>query len=127
MQNQSIRLCLAIFAGVALVAALSVPAYAHQGWAGNSDEETELTGTVEMLSVAGPHATMKLNVNGQVWDITLAPPARALRAGLKADSIPVGATVTIVGHRNKTTSRFEMKTEMVTWGDNEFNVYPNRH
>ena len=127
MQNQSIRLCLAIFAGVALVAALSVPAYAHHGWAGNSDEETELTGTVEMLSVAGPHATMKLNVNGQVWDITLAPPARALRAGLKADSIPVGATVTIVGHRNKTTSRFEMKTEMVTWGDNEFNVYPNRH
>ena len=127
MQKQSIRLCLAIFAGVALVAALSVPAYAHHGWAGNSDEETELTGTVEMLSVAGPHATMKLNVNGQVWDITLAPPARALRAGLKADSIPVGATVTIVGHRNKTASRFEMKTEMVTWGDNEFNVYPNRH
>ena len=127
MQKQSIRPCLAIFAGVALVAALSVPAYAHHGWAGNSDEETELTGTVEMLSVAGPHATMKLNVNGQVWDITLAPPARALRAGLKADSIPVGATVTIVGHRNKTASRFEMKTEMVTWGDNEFNVYPNRH
>ena len=127
MQKQSIRLCLATCAGVALVVALSVPTHAHHGWAGNSDEETELTGTVEMLSVAGPHATMKLRVGEQLWDITLAPPARAQRAGLRSDSIPIGATVTIVGHRNKTADRFEMKTEMVTWGDSEFNVYPNRH
>ncbi len=127
MQKQSTRLFLAVFAGIALVVALAVPIHAHHGWGGNATEESELTGTVEMLSVAGPHATMKLNVNGQVWDVTLAPPARAQRAGLRSDSIPIGATVTIVGHRNKTADRFEMKTEMVTWGDSEFNVYPNRH
>ncbi len=127
MLKQSTRLCLAIVAGVALVVALSVPAYAHHGWGGNANEESQLTGTVEMLAISGPHATMKLRVGDQLWDITLAPPARAQRAGLKADSIPIGATVTIVGHRNKTASRFEMKTEMVTWGDSEFNVYPDRH
>ena len=101
---------------------------AHHGWGGNSDQETELTGTLEVpVSLAGPHATMKLLVNGQVWDITLAPPARAQRAGLTEGIIPVGATVTVVGHRNLTAGRFEMKTEKVTWGNRVFNVYPDRH
>ncbi len=127
MQKQSTRLFLAVFGGIALVVALVVPVKAHHGWGGNATEESELTGTVELLSVSGPHATMKLNVNGQVWDITLAPPARAQRAGLRERIIPIGSTVTVLGHRNKTANRFEMKTEMVTWGDSEFNVYPNRH
>ena len=128
MQKQSTRVGLATLAGVALVAALTVPGYAHHGWGGNSNEETELTGTVEVpVSLAGPHATMKLRVNGQVWDITLAPPARAQRAGLTEGIIPVGATATVVGHRNRTASRFEMKSERVIWGDRVFNVYPNRH
>lgn len=127
MQKQSTRLCLSILAGAALAMALSVPAYAHHGWGGNAGEETEVTGTLEMLSLAGPHATMKVRVGEQLWDITLAPPARSQRAGLRADSIPIGSTVTVTGHRNKTAGRFEMKSEMVVWGDNEFNVYPNRH
>jgi hypothetical protein len=128
MLKQSSRLCLAIFAGVAFVVALSVPTYAHHGWGGNSDQETELTGTLEApVSLAGPHATMKLRVDGQVWDITLAPSARTDRAGLKEGIIPLGATVTVLGHRNKTASRFEMKTEKVTWNSREFNVYPDLH
>ena len=128
MLKQSTRLFLAIFAGVALVVALSVPAYAHHGWGGNSDQETELTGTLEApVSLAGPHATMKLRVDGQVWDITLAPSARTDRAGLKEGIIPLGATVTVLGHRNKTSGRFEMKTERVTWNSREFTVYPDRH
>jgi hypothetical protein len=127
MQQQSTRLCFAVFAGVALVAALSVPAHAHHGWAGNSDQETELTGTVEVpVSLAGPHATMKLNVNGKIWDVTLAPPARVQRAGLREGVIPAGATVTIVGHTNE-ADRLEMKSERVIWGDRVFDVYPNRH
>ena len=80
-----------------------------------------------MLSLAGAHASMKVRSGGEVWDITLAPPARAQRAGLRADSIPTGATVTVRGHRNKTAGRFEMKSEQVTWNDQVFNVYPNRH
>jgi len=128
MQKQSTRLCLGIFASVALVAALSVPVYAHHGWGGNSDQETEMTGTLEVpVSLAGPHATMKLRVNGQVWDITMAPSARTERAGLKENTIPLGATVTVVGHKNKTANRFEMKTEKVTWNNRVFAVYPDLH
>ena len=128
MQKQSTRLSLGIFTSVALVAALSVPASAHHGWGGNSDQETEMTGTLEVpVSLAGPHATMKLRVNGQVWDITMAPSARTERAGLKEGVIPLGATVTVLGHRNKTANRFEMKTEKVTWNNRVFAVYPDLH
>ena len=128
MQKQLTRLTLSILATIALVAALSVPAFAHHGWGGNSDQESELTGTLEApVSLAGPHATMKLRVNGQVWDITLAPSNRTANAGLKEGLIPVGATVTVVGHKNKTANRFEMKTERVTYNGKVFAVYPDRH
>lgn len=128
MQKQSTRLCLGIFASVVLVAALAIPASAHHGWGGNSDQETEMTGTLEVpVSLAGPHATMKIRVNGQVWDITMAPSARTERAGLKENTIPLGATVTVVGHKNKTPNRFEMKTEKVTWNNRVFAVYPDLH
>jgi hypothetical protein len=109
-----------------LLAAL--PALAHHGWGGNLDAEFELTGTVETpVSLAGPHATMKVRASdGQVWDLTLAPPARTQRAGLKEGIIPVGATVKIHGHRNRDPKRFEIKTERVIWNGRTFNVYPDR-
>ena len=100
---------------------------AHHGWSGNSEEEFELTGTVETgLSLNGPHATMKIRAAGQLWDITLAPPARTEKAGLKEDTIPVGAQVKVHGHRNGDPRRFEIKTERVTYKDKVYNVYPDR-
>jgi hypothetical protein len=118
------------FALIALALAVICPMSlsAHHGWGGNATEETTLTGTVETpVSLAGPHATMKIRSGGQVWDITLAPSARTAGAGLKEGVIPVGATVTIHGHRNKSAGRYEMKTERVVWGDKVFAVYPDRH
>ena len=104
------------------------PALGHHGWGGNLDEEFEITGTVDTgVSLAGPHATMKVRANGQLWDITLAPPARTDRAGLKERVIPVGAQVTIHGHRNRDSKRFEIKGERVTWNGRIFNVYPDRN
>jgi hypothetical protein len=115
--------------GIAIVA-LTVsfsPVFAHHGWSGNSDKEFELSGTVESgVSLAGPHATMKVRSNGQVWDVTLAPPPRTEAAGLKEGVIPVGAQVTIQGHRNLDPKKFEIKTERVIWKGRTFNVYPDR-
>lgn len=104
-----------------------LPVAAHHGWSGNSQDEFELTGTVEqVVSLAGPHATMKVRAQGQVWDVTLAPPARTQASGLTEKAIPAGAQVTIHGHRNSDPKRFEVKTERVTWNGKTFNVYPNR-
>ena len=127
MQKQLVRLVFSTVAGAALAVALSVPASAHHGWGGNASEESEMTGTLEMLNLAGPHATMKVRVGEQLWDVTLAPPARAQRAGLRERTIPIGGMVTVRGHLNKTAGRFEMKSERVTWNNEVFDVYPNRH
>ena len=121
------RLTLCISCGGLALSLSALPALAHHGWAGNLDEEFELTGAVQTpLSLAGPHATMKITVDGKVWDLTLAPPAATSRAGLKEGIIPVGATVTVHGHRNRDPKRLEMKTERVTWNGRTFNVYPDR-
>jgi hypothetical protein len=114
--------------GISALALSSIPALAHHGWGGNQDEEFELTGTVvNGVSLSGPHATMKLkDAEGKIWDLTLAPPARTERAGLTEGAIPVGATITAHGHRNRDPKRFEMKTERVTWNGKVFNVYPDR-
>src|SRR6266496_3856716 len=104
------RLILATCAAVSVF--LSVPATAHHGWGGYSDKQFEISGTVESpVSLAGPHATMKMKVDGKIWDITLAPPARTERAGLRENTIPVGAMVTAHGHRHVDPNRLEVKTE----------------
>ena len=106
----------------------AMPALAHHGWGGNQDAEFETTGVlVKQVSLAGPHATMQIkDMKGQVWDITLAPPPRTDRAGLKENTIPLGATVMVHGHRNSDKKKFEIKTERVTWNGKVFNVYPDR-
>ena len=121
------RLSFSMTLGILVLSLSALPASAHHGWSGNFNEEFELTGTVESsVSLAGPHATMKVRSEGKVWDITLAPPARTQSAGLKEGVIPVGATVTIHGHRNRDAKRLEIKTERVIWNGRTFNVYPDR-
>lgn len=101
---------------------------AHHGWGGQIRERFELSGTVRTaVSLAGPHASMQIeDENGQIWDLTLAPPSRTQRAGLREDSIPVGAQVSIVGNRNANMDRFEVKTMRVTYNGTNYDVYADR-
>ena len=119
-----------ILLGALLIAcaALTLPVSAHHGWGGyNEAQPFELSGTLETaVSLAGPHATMRVRANGQVWDVVLAPSARTERAGLKEGIIPLGAAVKVSGHRHRDPNKFEIKTERVTWNGRTFNVYPDR-
>ena len=56
----------------------------------------------------------------------MAPPARTERAGLKEGVIPIGAQVTVSGHRNSDEKRLEIKTERLTVGGKTYDLYPNR-
>ena len=104
-----------------------IAASAHHGWGGYVDKTSDLTGTVEVpVSVAGPHATMKVRAEGQLWDVVLAPPNRTEQAGLKEGIIPVGAMVTVHGNRHRDPKKLEIKTSRVTWNGKVFNVYPDR-
>jgi hypothetical protein len=130
MEQQAFRVARVFLAGAALLAVMSlssVPAGAHHGWGGYEDKTTDITGTVESpVSVSGPHATMKIKVDGQVWDVVLAPPPRAEQAGLKNGMIPVGEKVTVHGNRHRDPKKFEIKTSKLTWNGKVFAVYPDR-
>lgn len=108
--------------------ALAAPtAAAHHGWSGYHEEEFEITGTLESaVSLANPHGTMKVRADGHLWNAVLAPPARTERAGLRRDTIPVGTTVTLQGHRHRDPDTYEIKTERVVVDGRVFNVYPDR-
>jgi hypothetical protein len=110
----------------AISIASTIPVFAHHGWGGNVDEVTALTGMVtEGVKLAGPHGTMKIMTSDRmVWDITLAPPFRTQSAGLRQDTIPVGAIVTVHGQRNRDPNRLEMKTIQVEYAGKQYNVYP---
>jgi len=91
------------------------------------DALSDLTGTVAVpVSLAGPHATLKVNAEGHVWDVVLAPPARTEAAGLKEGMIPVGASVVVHGQRHRDPKKFEIKTTRLTYNGKTFNVYPDR-
>lgn len=115
----------AILAAASLLAAS--PAFAHHGWSGQEGKVTDMTGTVvQGVSLAGPHGTMKIKVKNEVWDLTLAPPARTSGAGLTEGKIPVGATVTVRGNPSSQSGRHEMKVILVKHGSEEYHVYPDR-
>jgi hypothetical protein len=116
------------FCAAILGLSVTTSALAHHGWAGQSTEDFTLKGKVsKALSLSGPHATMQItDEKGQVWDLTLAPPTRTEAAGLKEGMIPMGAEVSILGKRNLDPKKFEVKTERVTVGGKNYDVYPDR-
>ena len=114
-------------AALLFVSLAAAPALAHHGWSGQSDTQIEVSGKVlKPVSLAGPHATMQINADGQVWDVTLAPPARTESAGLTPKALAVGDTVTVRGNRNSDPKRFEIKTVRVTSAGKNYDIYPDR-
>ena len=130
MQQQSSRRRRFTLAGgmvVAVVFLSVLRAGAHHGWGGYSDKLSDISGTVESsVSLAGPHATMKVRADGQVWDVVLAPPAGTTRSGLTEGMIPVGDKVVVHGQRHLDAKKFEIKTTRVTWNGKVFKIYPER-
>jgi hypothetical protein len=111
----------------ALLVVLAAPLSAHHGWEGYLSADFQISGIVESsVSVAGPHATMKVRVDNNLWNVVLAPPARTQAAGLKPGVIPVGAQVTAYGHRHRDGRTLEIKTERLRWNERLFDVYPDR-
>ena len=114
-------------ATVLAVLFIAAPLIAHHGWSGYGTEEFSITGTLDTpVSLSGPHATLKIKADGQVWNLVLSAGNRVEAAGLKEGMIPVGAKVTAEGHRHRDAKVFEVKTERLKWNGRTFNVYPDR-
>jgi hypothetical protein len=124
---QACRFRRTAFATALALPLIALPLAAHHGWSNYGSEEFSISGAVETpVSLAGPHATMRIRAEGQVWNIVLSAGNRVAAAGLKEGMIPVGAQVTAEGHRHRDAKVYEVKTERLKWNGRTFNVYPDR-
>jgi hypothetical protein len=118
--------CRRVAFALALAALPAGAALAHHGWAWTLDETMWLTGTVEEVSVANPHAMMKVRTPEGLWQVDLAPPSATIRAGFTEDTVKAGDTVTVHGHRSRDPDDLHMKGIRVEVGGAVYDVYPER-
>ena len=86
-------------AGVSLLG-LSGEALAHHGWGGYKTDVT-MTLTITELKLGNPHdRLLATDIDGQVWNLLLAPPARNRRFGFDENSVSVGDEVELFGRRH---------------------------
>jgi hypothetical protein len=113
---------------VALGSLLAVaPAVAHHGWAWAVDEQSELTGTIQDISMAPPHPGLRVtDQSGTVWQVDLGNPNQTAKSGFTANSAKPGDTVTVLGNRHRDETKKHMKAVRITIGGTNFDMYPDR-
>ncbi len=103
-----------IFATALAFLAGTAPAAAHHGWGGyDSSKTVSLTGTVQSIAYSNPHAALKLEAGGKVWDIVLAPITRMSSRGLPDGAVKAGQTVTVEGYVSRSEPA-ELRAETIT-------------
>lgn len=123
------RLAILLAAGLvgAAVPGFTVnPAYAHHGWSWTQSGFFQLEGRISEVFVGNPHATLKVDVDGTIWDVDLAPPSRTMRAGFTEDVAAPGDEVTVIGNRSQDEGENRMKAVRVIVGGETYDVYPRR-
>lgn len=104
-------------AAPAVVALTAGAAWAHHGWSSYDAEKVmRPTAPVVESSWGSPHGSLVLTVDGQRWDVVLAPVSRMQARGLAVADIAVGRTVTVHAYPRKDGTR-EMRAERIIVGD----------
>ena len=112
------------FTGLALLAA--GPVFAHHGWSWTEDGFFELKGIIKAIYIDNPHATLDVDVEGEIWRVELAPPARTIAAGFTEEVAKVGDEVTAIGNRSRDETEKRMKAVRITVNGETYDVYPSR-
>ena len=92
---------------------LSPDVLPHHGWS-EYDQDKTLTenGVIKEYGYENPHGFVKLEVNGKLRLVILAPPARMNSRGLPKDALNVGSKITVVGYQNRRNAD-EMRAERI--------------
>ncbi|OHV75992.1 DUF6152 family protein [Rhizobium sp. LCM 4573] len=115
-----------IFAGAAVAAAIAGSAVAHHGWAWAEGEQTTLEGTIQSISFAPPHPSLRVDSEGEVWQIDLGNPRQTERSGFQEGSAKAGDRITVLGNRSKDENEKLMKAVRITVTGKNFDMYPER-
>jgi hypothetical protein len=100
-----------------LLAAAPAGALAHHGWS-SYDADKMITHKATLIDVnwGNPHGTAKVQYQGKVWDVILAPVSRMEARGLTQAMVGPKQAVTLVGYPRKDGTA-EMRIERVIVGD----------
>lgn len=113
---------------IAMTAAVAIPAaaLAHHGWTWTEDREKRLSGVIVSVNYSNPHASLKLRASKGIWDVDLAPPSAAARAGFVEGVAEPGDKATLTGHRSRDPDELAFKAETITVKGRTYDVYPDR-
>jgi hypothetical protein len=109
-----------------LGAAIPATAIAHHGWAWTEDGFFELTGIITAVYVGNPHATLDVDVEGEIWRVELAPPGPTMAAGFTEDVAQIGDEVVATGNRSQDENEKRMKAVRIVIKGVTYDVYPDR-
>ena len=114
----------ALAAGLAAV--LTVPAVAHHGWSWTDSGFFQLEGIVADVYIGNPHATLDVDVEGEIWRIELAPPGPTTAAGFVEGVAEIGDEVIAIGNRSQDPDEKRMKAVRIVIDGTNYDVYPSR-
>jgi hypothetical protein len=108
--------------GAALLVLIAPAALAHHGWAWTEQGFFELTGVITEIYLGNPHATLDVDVEGEIWRVELAPPGPTAASGFVEGVAKPGDEVTATGHRSADPNEKRMKAVRVVVGGNTYDV-----
>ncbi len=107
--------------------AMSAPVLAHHGWSWAEGEQTELSGTIESISMAPPHPMLKVKAeDGVSWQVDLGNPNQTARSGFTGDTAKPGDAIKVLGNRSLDESKMHMKAVRITIAGTNYDMYPER-
>ncbi|MBB3539919.1 MULTISPECIES: DUF6152 family protein [unclassified Rhizobium] len=113
--------------GAILVVTLATGAAAHHGWSWAEGEQTELRGTIEKITMGGPHPTLDVaTADDGVWLVELGNPRQTERSGFVEGSAKKGDSIVVLGNRSQKPDEKRMKAVRITVADKRFDIYPER-
>jgi hypothetical protein len=115
-----------LVACAAIAIAVSMPAFAHHGWAWAEDGNSELTGVIVAAKLGNPHGELTLDVSGANWIVEVGQPWRNAQAGLKDEMLGKGVKLTVSGHRHIDPKKKVFKAERLFIDGKKFDLYPDR-
>ncbi|GAA2827704.1 hypothetical protein EDC40_11396 [Aminobacter aminovorans] len=117
---------ISLAAALAFAGLFALPALAHHGWSWIQDGFFELKGIVAAIYIGNPHATLDVDVEGELWRVELAPPARTIASGFTAEVAKKGDEVVAIGNRSRDETEKRMKAVRITINGKTYDVYADR-
>lgn len=111
---------------VAVSLLLAGAAFAHHGWSWTQDGFFQLEGIIKEIYIGNPHATLDVDVEGEIWRVEMAPPSRTIEAGFTEGVAKAGDEVTAVGNRSQDEAEKRMKAVRIIVNGRTYDVYPDR-